>query len=80
MTNARLVAEYNALVPYMEAYDLSFEGPLSRKEELLSEMNIRLTRYDYYEDYKDAFGEAAERGSQERCGISRGQQHLILHL
>ena len=53
MTNARLVAEYNALVPYMEEHDLSFEGPLSRKEELLSEMNIRLTRYDYYEDYKD---------------------------
>ena len=37
----------------MEEHDLSFEGPLSRKEELLSEMNIRLTRYDYYEDYKD---------------------------
>lgn len=62
MTNARLVAEYNALVPYMEEHDLSFEGPLSRKEELLSEMNIRLTRYDYYEDYKDAFGEAAAAG------------------
>lgn len=59
MTNARLVAEYNALVPYMEANDLSYEGPLSRKEELLSEMNLRLTRYDYYEDYKEAFGEAA---------------------
>ena len=40
MTNARLVAEYNALVPYMEEHDLSFEGPLSRKEELLSEINI----------------------------------------
>ena len=25
-------------------------------------MNIRLTRYDYYEDYKDAFGEAAAAG------------------
>lgn len=62
MTNARLVAEYNALVPYMEEHDLSFEGPLSRKEELLSEMNIRLTRYDYYEDYKDAFGEEAAAG------------------
>ena len=62
MTNARLVAEYNALVPYMEEHDLSFEGPLSRKEELLSEINIRLTRYDYYEDYKDAFGEAAAAG------------------
>lgn len=59
MTNARLVAEYNALVPYMEANDLSYEGPLSRKEELLSEMNLRLTRYDYYEEYKEAFGEAA---------------------
>lgn len=59
MTNARLVAEYNALVPYMEAYDLSYEAPLCRQEELLSEMNIRLTRYDYYEEYKDAFGEAA---------------------
>ena len=59
MTNARLVAEYNALVPYMEANDLSYEAPLSRKEELLSEMNLRLTRYDYYEEYKDAFGEAA---------------------
>ncbi len=45
-----------------EEHDLSFEGPLSRKEELLSEMNIRLTRYDYYEDYKDAFGEAAAAG------------------
>ena len=62
MTNARLVAEYNALVPYMEEHDLSFEGPLVRKEELLSEMNIRLTRYDYYEDYKDAFGEEAAAG------------------
>ena len=62
MTNARLVAEYNALVPYMEEHDLAFEGPLVRKEELLSEMNIRLTRYDYYEDYKDAFGEAAAAG------------------
>ena len=59
MTNARLVAEYNALVSYMEAYELFYEAPLSRKEELLSEMNIRLTRYDYYEDYKDAFGEEA---------------------
>ena len=59
---AWFVAEYNALVPYMEEHDLSFEGPLSRKEELLSEMNIRLTRYDYYEDYKDAFGEAAAAG------------------
>lgn len=59
MTNARLVAEYNSLVPYMEANDLSYEGPLSRKEELLSEMNLRLTRYDYYEEYKDAFGESA---------------------
>lgn len=59
MTNARLVAEYNSLVPYMEANDLSYEGPLSRKEELLSEMNLRLTRYDYYEDYKEAFGESA---------------------
>lgn len=62
MTNARLVAEYNALVPYMEEHDLAFEGPLVRKEELLSEMNIRLTRYDYYEDYKDAFGEEAAAG------------------
>ena len=61
MTNARLVAEYNAL-PYMEEHDLAFEGPLVRKEELLSEMNIRLTRYDYYEDYKDAFGEEAAAG------------------
>ncbi len=59
MTNARLVAEYNSLVPYMEANDLSYEGPLSRKEELLSEMNLRLTRYDYYEEYKEAFGESA---------------------
>lgn len=59
MSNARLVAEYNALVPYMEANDLSYEGPLSRKEELLSEMNQRLTKYDYYEEYKEAFGESA---------------------
>lgn len=59
MTNARLVAEYNSLVPYMEANDLSYEGPLSRKEELLSEMNLRLTRYDYYEEYKEGFGESA---------------------
>ena len=71
MTNARLVAEYNALVPYMEAYDLSFEGPLSRKEELLSEMNIRLTRYDYYEDYKDAFGEAAAAGIKKDAAYQR---------
>lgn len=62
MTNARLVAEYNALVPYMEANGLSYEGPLSRKEELLSEMNLRLTRYDYYEEYKEAFGESAAAG------------------
>lgn len=62
MTNARLVAEYNSLVPYMEANDLSYEGPLSRKEELLSEMNLRLTRYDYYEEYKEAFGESAAAG------------------
>lgn len=59
MTNARLVAEYNSLVPYMEANDLFYEGPLSRKEELLSEMNLRLTRYDYYEEYKEGFGESA---------------------
>ena len=71
MTNARLVAEYNALVPYMEAYDLSYEAPLSRKEELLSEMNIRLTRYDYYEDYKDAFGEAAAAGIKKDPAYQR---------
>lgn len=65
MTNARLVAEYNALVPYMEANDLSFEGPLSRKEELLSEMNNRLRRYDYYEEYKEAFGERAAEGIKD---------------
>ena len=71
MTNARLVAEYNALVPYMEEHDLSFEGPLSRKEELLSEMNIRLTRYDYYEDYKDAFGEKAAAGIKKDPAYQR---------
>ena len=71
MTNARLVAEYNALVPYMEEHDLSFEGPLSRKEELLSEMNIRLTRYDYYEDYKDAFGEEAAAGIKKDPAYQR---------
>ena len=71
MTNARLVAEYNALVPYMEAKDLSFEAPLCRKEELLSEMNIRLTRYDYYEDYKDAFGEAAAEGIKKDPAYQR---------
>lgn len=71
MTNARLVAEYNALVPYMEEHDLSFEGPLSRKEELLSEMNIRLTRYDYYEDYKDAFGEEAAAGIKDDPAYQR---------
>lgn len=71
MTNARLVAEYNALIPYMEAKDLSYEAPLCRKEELLSEMNIRLTRYDYYEDYKDAFGEAAAAGIKEDPAYQR---------
>ena len=71
MTNARLVAEYNALVPYMEAYDLSYEAPLCRKEELLSEMNIRLTRYDYYEEYKDAFGEAAAAGIKKDAAYQR---------
>lgn len=62
MTNARLVAEYNALVPYMEAHDLGYEAPLCRKEELQREMSLRVGKYDYYEEYKDAFGEeAAER-------------------
>ena len=59
------VAEYNALVPYMEEHDLSFEGPLSRKEELLSEMNIRLTRYDYYEDYKRCIWRSGSRRNKE---------------
>lgn len=62
MSNARLVAEYNALVPYMEANGLSFEGPLVRKEELLDEMTQRLRKYDYYEEYKEAFGESAAAG------------------
>ena len=44
---------------------------LSRKEELLSEMNIRLTRYDYYEDYKDAFGEAAAAGIKKDAAYQR---------
>lgn len=59
MTNARLRAEYDALIPYIEAHDLSYEAPLFRKEELLREMSLRLDWYDYYEDYKDAFGEEA---------------------
>ena len=41
------------------------------KEELLSEMNIRLTRYDYYEDYKDAFGEAAAAGIKKDAAYQR---------
>lgn len=62
MTNARLRAEYDALIPYIEAHGLSYEAPLFRKEELLREMSLRLDKYDYYEEYKEAFGEkAAER-------------------
>lgn len=62
MTNARLKAEYDALIPYMEAHDLFYEAPMCRKEELLREMSLRLGKYDYYEEYKEAFGEeAAER-------------------
>ena len=71
MTNARLVAEYNALVPYMEANGLSYEAPLCRKEELLDEMHIRLTRYDYYEEYKEAFGEAAAAGIKKDPAYQR---------
>ena len=48
------------------------KAPLSRKEELLSEMNIRLTRYDYYEDYKDAFGEAAAAGIKKDAAYREG--------
>lgn len=62
MTNARLRAEVDALLPYMEAHDLFYEATGCRKEELLREISLRLSKYDYYEDYKDAFGEkAAER-------------------
>ncbi len=62
MSNARLRAEFDALLPYMEAHDLYYEATLCRKEELGREMSLRLSKYDYYEDYKDAFGEkAAER-------------------
>lgn len=59
MTNARLRAEYDALIPYIEAHDLSYEATLFRKEELFREMSLRLGRYDYYEEYKEAFGEQA---------------------
>lgn len=59
MTNARLRAEVDALIPYMEAHDLFYEATMCRKEELLREISLRLGRYDYYEDYKDAFGEKA---------------------
>ena len=34
-------------------------------------MNIRLTRYDYYEDYKDAFGEAAAAGIKKDAAYQR---------
>lgn len=62
MTNARLRAEYDALIPYIEEHDLSYEAPLCRKEELLREMSQRVKKYEYYEEYKEAFGEeAAER-------------------
>lgn len=56
MTNARLVAEYNALIPYMREHDLFFEAPLCREEELLNEMSHRWDRYDYYQEYAEYEG------------------------
>ena len=54
----------------MEAYDLSFEGPLSVRKNCSVKMNIRLTRYDYYEDYEDAF-EAGSAGIKKDAAYQR---------
>lgn len=71
MTNARLRAEYDALIPYMEEHDLFYEAPMCRKEELLREMSLRLGMYDYYEEYKDAFGEKAAEGIKNNPAYQR---------
>ncbi len=41
-------------------------------------MNIRLTRYDYYEDYKDAFGWAAAAGIKKDAAYQRAAASDII--
>ena len=67
MTNARLVAEYETLEPYVNEHRLIFEAPLCRVEELGREISHRQGRYHYYQECAENEGilEAVNRAKND---------------